>query len=370
MYVINQVVRNYGISIVLFTLVVKLLMFPASYNQQKNMALMQTINPKIAKLKKSFSNNPQKLQMEQSKLMQEEGINPYASCLPTIITMFVLMGVYRVVNRPLTHILHLKDQAGEAQTLLSAWLAEHDMTEKYMSSRPELIIMQYADSHPEIFSSMNGFVEKVKGFDNSILGIIDLGAQPSLHPDGGWTGTAIALAAIPFLSGLIQLFLTIYSQYHQKKTNPDAPNMGGMTAMLYIMPIFSIVFAFSVPAGVGFYWMISSFFSLLQTILLYRYFTPARSERIAEKEKEKNKAKKPGFMQRMMEQQQQMMEQQNGGNGNGGNANRPAARGASNRVEYSDNLSRSELNEFNRQRINDARRRMAEKYGDDYNEKD
>ena len=254
MYVINQVVRNYGISIVLFTLVVKLLMFPASYNQQKNMALMQTINPKIAKLKKSFSNNPQKLQMEQSKLMQEEGINPYASCLPTIITMFVLMGVYRVVNRPLTHILHLKDQAGEAQTLLSAWLAEHDMTEKYMSSRPELIIMQYADSHPEIFSSMNGFVEKVKGFDNSILGIIDLGAQPSLHPDGGWTGTAIALAAIPFLSGLIQLFLTIYSQYHQKKTNPDAPNMGGMTAMLYIMPIFSIVFAFSVPAGVGFYW--------------------------------------------------------------------------------------------------------------------
>ena len=162
--------------------------------------------------------------------------------------------------------------------------------------------------------------------------------------------------------------MTIYTQVRQKKMNPDAPSMGGMNAMLYIMPIFSVVLAFSMPAGVGFYWVFSSLFSLIQTVALNHYFTPERSARIAAKAREKASRKKPGLYQRMMEQQQTMMAEQNGDN-----RRAVMQRSAANRVDYSDEeeaegMSRAELQEYNRQRINEARKRMEEKYSNDQTE--
>lgn len=382
MYGIYQVVHDYGLTIILFTLIIKLLMFPTGYKQHKSTVRMQSLAPQIAKLKKSFSNNPQRLSQEQNRLYQEEGINPMASCFPSLITMIILMGVWRVVQSPISHILRLGDQAKEAQNLLAEWFKGDGATqlsesvvknaEKLLSSRPELTILEYSKSHPDIFQSLDGFTDKVNSFDNSIMGLIDFGKVPTLHPDGGWTAAAIALAMIPFISGLLQLGLTIYTQYKQKKNNPDAPGMGGMTAMLYFMPLFSVWLAFSLPAGVGFYWICSSLFSLMQTVGLYIYFTPKRAEAMIAKEKEKSKNKKPGFYQKMMDQQQAMLDEQNGGRG--GNPKQRAAmqRTGANRVNYSDtdeddggDLSRTELQDYNRQRINEARKRMAEKYGDD-----
>ena len=92
--------------------------------------------------------------------------------------------------------------------------------------------------------------------------------------------------------------------------NPDMPNMGAMKIVMFVMPVFSVWLAFSVPAGVGFYWIWSSVFSFLQSFLLYAYFSPKRIEAINVKLKEKNKNKKPGLMQRMMDQQAEMLKQQ------------------------------------------------------------
>lgn len=376
MYALYHVIHDYGLTIILFTLLIKLAMFPTGYKQHISTLRMQAINPKLAKLKKSFSNNPERLAQEQNKLYQEEGINPMGSCLPSLITMFILMGVWQVVQKPITHILRMKDEAKLAKDALAEWLAgagketlsEDAVTSasKLLESRPELTIIEYSKSYPEIFSGIEGFSETVNSFDNSVLGLIDLGAIPSIHPDGGWTKQAIALALIPILSGLLQLILTIYTQYKSKKNNPDAPGMGGMTAMLYFMPLFSVWMAFSLPAGVGFYWVWSSLFSLLQTIGLNLYFTPKRTEKVIAKHREKSKKKKPGLYQRMMEQQQAMLDEQNKKGGSRAVMQRTGA----NRVDYSDEedaegLSKAELQDYNRRRINEARKRMAEKYGDE-----
>ena len=132
-------------------------------------------------------------------------------------------------------------------------------------------------------------------------------------------------------------------------------------AMMLLMPIWSIWLAFQVPAGVGFYWIWSSVFSFMITFGLNQYFSKERIKEINEKEKEKARIyaeKHPGkktFMQRMMEQQAALEEQQNG----------------SKRVnENGEKISRSEQNKQNRDRINEARKRMAEKYGDVYDEND
>jgi YidC/Oxa1 family membrane protein insertase len=79
---------------------------------------MQLLQPKLEKLKKSFANNPQRLQEEQQKLYQQEGVNPMGSCLPMFIQMFLLFGVIDVIYKPITHILDIsKNVIKEAVTI-------------------------------------------------------------------------------------------------------------------------------------------------------------------------------------------------------------------------------------------------------------
>ena len=86
MYWIYEVVNNYGFSIIIFTLLTKIILLPISYKQQLGTVRMQALNPKLSKLRKQYANNQQKLAEEQQKLYAEEGVNPMGSCLPLIIS--------------------------------------------------------------------------------------------------------------------------------------------------------------------------------------------------------------------------------------------------------------------------------------------
>lgn len=357
MYGIYSLVKDYGLALILFTVLVKLLLFPISYKQQKNIAKQQALNPKLEKLKKSFSNNQQRYQEEQMKLYAEEGINPMASCLPMIIQLVLIYGILDVVYRPLTHILRLsKDTIETARVALETYINTNGITIKDFSSRPEISILRYVKSNPEIFPTE--IVEKIGNFNNTLFGIVDLGQVPTIHPEV-WNLSSVCLLLIPILSGVFQLILTIYTQARSKKLNPESSQMmGGMNIMLYIMPIFSVWIAYSFPAGIGFYWAISSLFSLVQTVFLYTYFNEERSAKILAKDKKKyqaNRKKKGGtFMDKMLEQQQMM----NNTNTNGSKEYKS--------YDEKDKMSRAKMNDINKQKINEARKRMYEKYGDEY----
>lgn len=361
MSLIYNIIGNYGWAIIVFTIVTKLLLFPVNYKTQKDSARMRLLNPKLQKLRKSYSNNPNKLQEEQQKLYQQEGVNPMASCLPAFIQMFLLFGVLDVVYRPFSHILRFSNSVKEEAISIASKLSEAAGGKPIGSGdlRNELLTMEQVMKAPEKFKELGeNFVESVIEFSEkfTIFGV-NLGITPDISPEV-WNKESIILFLIPFASGILQLISTIYMQIHQKKTNPDMPNMGCMTIMMFLMPVMSVWIAFEVPAGVGFYWIWSSLFSFLITLFLNAYFTEERTVKINEKEKEKARIyaekhpEKKTFMQRMLEQQQALEQQQNGG------VTRTDANGAK--------ISRSEMNKYNRDRINEARKRMAEKYGDVY----
>ncbi|MBE6861710.1 MAG: YidC/Oxa1 family membrane protein insertase [Ruminococcus sp.] len=360
---IYGIVNNYGIAIILFTVVTKLIFFPVNYSTQKNSARMRLLNPKLEKLRKSYANNPTRLQEEQQKLYQQEGLNPMASCLPAFIQMFLIFGVIDVVYKPFTHILHLGKNVRESIINIASGLSEKAGGKTIVMSdlRCELRAMEQI-SIPENASKfesigsdiMNQISELTSHF--KLFGA-DLGKTPEFRPDT-WTKESFILFLIPILAGLAQLLSTIYTQWYQKKTNPNMQGMGCMGVMLYPMSLMSVWFAYQVPAGVGFYWIWSSVFSFIITLLLNMYFTNERTVKINEKEREKARIyaekhpEKKTFMQRMLEQQQALEQQQNGG--------RP--------VGENGKISRSEMNKYNRDRINEARKRMAEKYGDVYDD--
>lgn len=374
MWLLYQITHNYAWSIVFFTLITKILLFPLSVKQQKSTAAMTAFQPKLEKLKKQYANNQQKLQEEQMKLYAEEGINPMSSCLPLLIQFPLLYGIFDVVYRPIYHILRAGKPAITAATNIAREIFTKDggKVPTYFEYRPEIYIIKEVQKDPSAFAAMNeqfpGFVDKVADFNNKLFGIVDLGDMPSLHPEV-WNAAAIILLIIPIMSGVIQLGMTIYSQIRNKKMNPDAPNMAGMNMMLYVMPLFSVWIAFRYPAGIGFYWTMSSLFSFVQSILLYKIYTPEYVASLVEKDKAKRKKKsRPN----MMERYQQLMEEQAAQNGGAKQA--PARAGGiavSSAADEEDDkpevkLSKAKQKEYERMIIREARRRQAEKYGEEF----
>lgn len=374
MWLLYQITHNYAWSIVFFTLITKILLFPLSVKQQKSTAAMTAFQPKLEKLKKQYANNQQKLQEEQMKLYAEEGINPMSSCLPLLIQFPLLYGIFDVVYRPIYHILRAGKPAITAATNIAREIFTKDggKVPTYFEYRPEIYIIKEVQKDPSAFAAMNeqfpGFVDKVADFNNKLFGIVDLGDMPSLHPEV-WNAAAIILLMIPIMSGVIQLGMTIYSQIRNKKMNPDAPNMAGMNMMLYVMPLFSVWIAFRYPAGIGFYWTMSSLFSFVQSILLYKIYTPEYVASLVEKDKAKRKKKsRPN----MMERYQQLMEEQAAQNGGAKQA--PARAGGiavSSAADEEDDkpevkLSKAKQKEYERMIIREARRRQAEKYGEEF----
>lgn len=357
MRLIYDLVDNYALAILLFTIITKLILFPISYKQQLNTARMQRLNPKLEKLRQKYKSEPQKLQEAQMQLYQEENINPGASCLPMFLQFFILFGILDVVYKPLSYILKVKDSVISSAFEIVQKI-DPDLAKQGTSLRRELTVLTAHHDHASNFLDTFGdslSAQVSEFYDKFNLFGLNLGSIPTWHPDS-WTPTAIGLFMIPILSGVLQLILTIYMQVVQKKRNPGAKGMGCMNGMLYIMPIFSVWFAFQVPAGVGFYWVCSSFFSLLQTIGLNLYFTPKRTEELCEKQNKKMQKKyangKKSFMQKMMGAQE-------------------LSEGQQKRARYEEDtkdMSRNELSKYNQQVLKDARKHMAEKYGESYDE--
>ncbi len=236
---------------------------------------------------------------------------------------------------------------------------EEYVSQSLSKTRPELTTFDFVDKDKEdgkyadiLSDSIRDYAED---FNYEIFGL-SLGAIPSMKSK---------LALIPILSFVLQLLATIISMYFTKKNNPSQVGMNGtMKVMLFLMPLFSLWIAFSYPAGLGLYWIFSSFIGIFQTVFLNKVYSPAKVKAMVEKEmeaaKQRRKSGKKTFMERALEMQQEQKGQKVG---------------IDDRDEDDDDeeddkpekkLSKAELKEQQRKKLNEARKRMAEKYGDEY----
>lgn len=225
--------------------------------------------------------------------------------------------------------------------------------------RAQLIVLSVADDYPELFDQE--VVDFCEDFDYTIFGLY-LGRYPS------WKSVYVI---IPIMSLVAQVVMMVVSQLFMKRNGMDAGQGKGMMGMLYVMPLISFWIAFSFPAGIGIYWIFSSLVQLGVTVFINLYYTPARLDKILENDKKKAR-KRPSLYQMALEQQKAM-------NAQNGNAD-------SSLLDTDEiKLSKNERKEIERQRINEARaklvmddeedvdprvlearKKMAEKYGDDY----
>ena len=101
--IIFELVQNYGLSIILFTIVVKVLLLPLTIKQTKSTKAMQDIQPKILEIQTKYKDKPEKQQQEIMKIYTEAKINPLAGCLPLLIQMPILIALFSVLREPVTY---------------------------------------------------------------------------------------------------------------------------------------------------------------------------------------------------------------------------------------------------------------------------
>lgn len=328
MYGMYQLVSNYGVALILFTLAVKILMFPLGIKQQKSTVKMQLIQPKMQEIQTKYKNNPQKMNEELQALYDREHYSPMSGCGPTLIQFPVIFGLLDVVYRPLTHLLRFSDELVAQLTTIGEGLGV-----AATGYAPQINIYQSVMQNPTAYSAVGAdVVAKIQGLNMSFLGL-DLSQTPNVPWDGGLN----VLVLIPILSGATALLTSIVSM----KNNPSANSAGAsMKGMMYMMPLMSLWFTFMVPAGVGIYWTMSNVFGLLQTLILNKFYNP---KEVAEKIRTEEKERAEKERQDRIEAKKRVKEALKNG-------------------EDVEDIDSSLLSD--KEKIKAARRRYAEKYGD------
>lgn len=266
--------KSYGLSITLFTIIVKLLMLPLIIKQQKSMEGMQKIQPQLTKIQQKYKNDKEKLNQETMKLYEQYNINPMGGCLPMLIQLPIIFALYRVINRPLTYIVGLaSDKIIEIHNYLNLGIANIEKT----FQNNEIIIANAMN--PKVGELSQVLNTNLYEINFQFLKIFDLARKPwdafTVLKDAGFS------AALPFLPILlIPLASTALTYWQNKITlantkqsenskNNEAANTAN--SMNKIMPLMTLYFTMILPSGVGLYWVISSLIQIIQQILITKY---------------------------------------------------------------------------------------------------
>lgn len=270
--------QNYAVSIILLTFISRLIMIPSSVSQQKGMAKTQRLQPKIRRIQTKFAGDQRRIQEETTALYQREGYNPMnAGCAPMLVQFLLLFGLIGAIYYPLSNFL-----PGISDTeikLLTDAVGKLDLGSATNSTHlAELLVIQHIDSLQGIAGVSQATYDAIKAIDFNFFGLFSLGDVPSNYKDFGTFGAkAVAIWMIPALSFLSSLASGIYSQIKQKKTNPSMAKNPAMGCMTFGMPIFSLLIVVNYPVGIGIYWIASSVFGLLSTIVIGHFYSPKKT---------------------------------------------------------------------------------------------
>ena len=280
-----ELTGSYGWTLILFTLVVKLILLPFQLKGKKSMVRMGRLSNKQAELQKKYANNQQKYQEELQKLYTEAGVNPMGGCLWSFLPLAILLPLYSIVRLPLQYFLRLgTDVIEQIRTLAESvgYVASGS------AAYEQINLAKFVTDHWESFQ---GKFDGLMPLNFQFLGL-DLSAAPtSAFQDFHFEWALIGLILIPLLSGFLGWLQTRITM----TSNGQTTSQPGMKGMNIFMPLFNVYICFTLPASLGIYWIGSSVFSIIQEATLGRYY----NKKIQAEEDEREAAREADRKRRM-----------------------------------------------------------------------
>ena len=282
--------NSYGLALILFSLIVKLVLLPMSVKSKKSMLKMSRLSPQVKALEAKYGDDKQKYQLAVQQMYKEEGVSMGGGCLWSFIPLLILLPLYNVIREPITYMMHNSRSISEAIVAFLQASGENLGKNAYYAQLAAAgHIGDYADKLREVLQSIMGSDVKInlQAMNFQFLGI-DLAAIPTFRfwDCEGWS--EIGLFLIPVVSAGLQAASMWISQKmnNQVATNADGEqdaeaaktaNQTNMTMML-MMPLMSLWIGFSMPAAISIYWIAQAVFGAVQDYFLTKHYRKVYEE--------------------------------------------------------------------------------------------
>ena len=287
-YILNfiyNIVQNYGLAIIIFSILVKLLMIPISVKQQKTMKKSTKIQAKMKELQFKYKNNPEKLNQETMELYKSENMSPFSGCLSAIVQLILLFAVFYLVRSPLTY---MKKVDADVISKYTKVIKEYKLSEN--SAYPEIDVIREIDNIRSLKNNEN--IDQTEE-ERTDLAEIKEEELENLKINMDFLG--LNLAQVPTKSSdwkayIIPILYVLVSVISMRITNPTSPKtkpvenkeeksltkpeeefdpMAQMNKNMNMMfPIMYLAVALIAPLGLALYWLMNSLLMILERLAL------------------------------------------------------------------------------------------------------
>ena len=275
-----QLTDSYGLSLILFAVLVQIVLLPISAKSKKSMMKMTRLQPRLNAIKEKYANDQQKQQEAMQQLQKEEGVGlGCGGCLWSFVPLLILIPLYTIIREPLTNMLGASAEvAAEIAKILGA-----NTNDGYW----QIAAAQAIFDDPSRFAAVPGITEQtLAGIDFNFLGIA-MGNIPSFNVFSDawvWNWAHIGAVLVPLISAGSQILQT---QISRKMNNSLVTNEKGIQdkeaaeqsqsaqtskVMMWMMPIMSLFIGFSVPVALSLYWFIGGVVRTVEDTILTKHY--------------------------------------------------------------------------------------------------
>ena len=309
-YLLNflyNLVNNYGIAIILFSILLRIILLPITIKQQKSMQKTNKIQGQLKSIQLKYKNNPEMLNKETMELYKREKISPFSGCLSGIVQILIILSVFYLVSEPLTYMKKANDNNPELKTVVEEYKNEIKENSNNKTRYIEIAtIAKIRDDYKNITEKINNnefennnqadeskententensdskeTLEKKKGLLEQLNINMDfLGLDLSKVPNENWKDFTVYIIPLLYvISSFISIRITTNMQgkSNSKKENKDGKDnkdevdtMAQMNkSMSYMMPIMTLSIAFIAPLGLALYWLVSNILMIGERVII------------------------------------------------------------------------------------------------------
>ena len=265
-----QLTTNYGVALIIFAILLKVILLPATAKSKKSTMKMSRLQPRLQALQKKYAGDQQKLNEATQALYKEEGIGCGAGCLWSLLPLFLLIPLYNVIREPITYLLHEPNAAAIVAKVKELAPQAFSANNYYDQLVAAPLIPQFKEQLQSIVANP----ETLEGIKFGFLGI-DLGAIPSFNVFAWevYNWAAIGAFLLPLLSAGGQVLSMLISQrmnnslvtdekgLQDKETAQAAKSNQSNKVMMYVFPLMSLWIGFTIPCALSLYWFIQGLVS-------------------------------------------------------------------------------------------------------------
>lgn len=325
-FVLDKIgIHNSGLSIILFTLVIYLLLTPLTYKQQKFSKLQAKMNPEIQAIRDKYKNKKDNdsmmaMNQETQAVYAKYGVSASGSCIQLLIQMPILFALYRVIYAIPAYVAQVKQvffpfvdkliaQAGSAdfiKTFSSAnMFTKQFENESFVNGVTSYVQNTYidvlnrastaewlsiTDKYPSLAADMNNTLSSLNRYNN-FLGLNIANSPSFVIKDAFASGAYLAVVGallVPVLAAVTQWINTKLMPTQQNTGDEKADQMASQMKMMNtMMPLMSAFFCFTLPSGMGLYWIAGAVIRSVQQIILNKHIDKMDFDEIVEKNKDK-----------------------------------------------------------------------------------